>query len=106
MEGHMIQCTRTLAALSCIVFCVFWPASAQAQTYPSRPITIVVAYPAGGATDVIARAVARRLTEVWRRPVVIENKAGANGQIGTAYVAKSAADGYTLLATADVTFVA
>jgi tripartite-type tricarboxylate transporter receptor subunit TctC len=98
----MIQRIRILAALSCIMFC---PASAQAQAYPSKPITIVVPYPAGGATDVITRAVTQRLTEAWGRPVVVENKTGANSQIGAAYVAKSAPDGYTLLATSDTTFV-
>jgi tripartite-type tricarboxylate transporter receptor subunit TctC len=94
---------RILTALSCILLC---PASAQAQVYPSKAITIVVPYPAGGAADVIARAVAQRLTESWGRPVVVENKPGANGQIGTAYVARSAPDGYMLLATADTDFVA
>jgi tripartite-type tricarboxylate transporter receptor subunit TctC len=99
----MMRCIRILVALGSVVFC---PASAQAQVYPSKPITIVVPYPAGGATDVIARAVAKRLTEVWGRSVVIENKPGANGQIGGTYVARSAPDGYTLLATADTDFVA
>ena len=98
----MNQRIRILAALSCIVL---WPASSQAQVYPSRPISIVVPFPAGGAADVIARPVAQRLTEGWGRPVVIENKPGANTQIGTAYVAKATPDGYTLLATADGTFV-
>ncbi len=93
---------RIVAALSCILL---GPASAQGQAYPSKPITIVVPYAAGGAADVIARAVALRLTGVWRRPVVIDNKAGGNSQIGAAYVARSAPDGYTLLATSDVTFV-
>lgn len=99
----MNQRIRILVALSCIAVC---PVSSQAQVYPSKPISIVVAFPAGGAADVIGRAVAQRLTEVWGRPVVIENRAGANGQIGTAYVARSAADGYTLLAAPDLTFVA
>jgi tripartite-type tricarboxylate transporter receptor subunit TctC len=102
MEGDMIQRTWILAALNCVVLC---PASAQAQVYPSKPVTIVVPYAAGGATDVMTRAVAQRLTEKWGRPVVVENKAGANSQIGAAYVAKSAPDGYTLLATSDTTFV-
>jgi len=99
----MLQRIRILTALSCVVLC---PVSAQAQAYPSKPITIVVAYAAGGAADVMARAVAQRLTAAWGRPVLIENKAGANSQIGAAYVAKSAPDGYTMLATADVTFAA
>jgi tripartite-type tricarboxylate transporter receptor subunit TctC len=99
----MLQRIRILTALSCIVLC---PVSAQAQAYPSKAITIVVAYAAGGAADVMARAVAQRLTAAWGRPVLIENKAGANSQIGAAYVARSAPDGYTMLATADVTFVA
>src|SRR5262249_19033272 len=102
-EASMIRRIGILAALSCVML---YPASAQAQAYPSKPVTIVVAYAAGGATDVIARAVAQRLTAAWDRPVVIENRAGANSQIGAAYVAKSAPDGYTLLATPDVTFVA
>jgi tripartite-type tricarboxylate transporter receptor subunit TctC len=99
----MIRRIGILATLGSMALC---PVSAQAQVYPSKPVTIVVAYAAGGATDVIARAVAQRLTAAWGRPVVIENKAGANSQIGAAYVAKSVPDGYTLLATADVTFVA
>ena len=78
--------------------------SAQAQPYPSKPVHIIVAYPAGGATDVIARAVAQRLSELWSQPVVVENKGGAGTQIGAEYVAKAAPDGYTLLATADATF--
>src|SRR5215470_12238546 len=102
-EGNMLQRIRILTALSCIVLC---PVSAQAQAYPSKPVTIVVTYAAGGAADVMARAVAQRLIAAWGRPVLIENKAGANSQIGAAYVAKSTPDGYTLLATADVTFVA
>ena len=99
----MIQGIRILAALS---YLLPWAAPAQAEIYPSKPITLVVPYPPGGATDVIARAVAQRLTGSWGRPVVVENKPGANGQIGGAYVARSAPDGYTLLATADTDFVA
>jgi tripartite-type tricarboxylate transporter receptor subunit TctC len=83
---------------------VAWTFAAQAQPYPSNPVHIIVAYPAGGATDVIARAVAQRLSELWGQPVVVENKGGAGTQIGAEYVAKAAPDGYTLLATADATF--
>jgi len=74
-------------------------ACAAAQTFPSRPVKIVVGYPAGSGNDLIARAVGNRLSELWKQPVVIENKAGASGQIGAETVARAAADGYTLLMT-------
>ena len=77
--------------------------SAQAQVYPSKPVRIVVPLPAGGATDVIARAVSQRLSEMWGQQIVIENKGGANTQIGAEAVAKAAPDGYTLLATSEAT---
>ncbi|MDM0053841.1 tripartite tricarboxylate transporter substrate binding protein [Variovorax sp. J22R115] len=68
-----------------------------AQGYPSKPITIVVAYPAGGDTDVLARVLAEKLTTRLGRPVLVDNKPGASGVIGSSYVAKAAADGHTLL---------
>jgi tripartite-type tricarboxylate transporter receptor subunit TctC len=77
--------------------------SAQAQPYPSRPVRIVVPLPPGGATDAITRAVTPRLAEIWGQQIIIENKGGANTQIGTEVVAKAAPDGYTLLATAEAT---
>lgn len=79
------------------------PASfAMADTYPSHPIWIVVPWPAGAGTDIVARAVADALTRDLGVPVQVENKPGANGAIGTNYVAKAAPDGYTLVAaTAD-----
>jgi tripartite-type tricarboxylate transporter receptor subunit TctC len=80
--------------------------SAAAQSYPSKPIHIVVPFSPGGITDVIGRALAQRLTEAWGQQVVVENKpGGGTGQVGTEYVAKSAPDGSTLLVTADATFV-
>ena len=69
----------------------------SAQTFPERALTYVVPYPAGGAADVFARQLAQKLGERLGRPVVVENRAGANGNIGSDHVAKSAADGYTLL---------
>ena len=74
--------------------------TALAQTYPSKPVHIVVAYPPGGGTDVLARLVGKYLNDSIRQSVVIENRAGANGGIGLDFVAKSPADGYTLLAIA------
>jgi len=81
-------------------------ASASAQSYPVKPIHIVIPFAAGGITDVIGRALGQRLAEAWGQQVVIENKpGGGTGQVGTEYVARSAPDGHTLLVTADATFV-
>ena len=73
-------------------------AYSAAQTYPNRTVRIVVPFPAGGPTDILARVVAQRLSEVWGQPVVIENQPGANTAIAATRVAKMPADGYTLFA--------
>jgi tripartite-type tricarboxylate transporter receptor subunit TctC len=75
------------------------PAAAVAQGYPSKAVTFVVPYPPGGASDVIARLIGQKLSESMRQPVVIENRAGANGIIALSAVAKAPADGYTILMT-------
>ncbi len=72
---------------------------AYGQAYPSRPLRIEVGYPAASTVDIVARAVAQRLNEVWGQPVIVENKPGAAGNVAAELVAKSAADGYTLLCT-------
>ena len=77
---------------------------ALAQSYPAKPIHLVVPFAAGGITDILARALGQRLSESWGQQVVIENKPGANSQVGAEYVAKAAPDGYTLLVSADTTF--
>src|SRR5499433_123875 len=81
------------------------PGAAQAQTYPSKPIHIVVPYAPGGITDVIARALGQRLSETWKQQVVVENKPTGAGIVGIESVAKAAPDGHTLLVSADAAFV-
>ena len=84
--------TLALAAVLC--------GAAQSQDYPSKPVRIVVPYSAGGNADILGRTLAQKLGDALKQPFVVENRAGANGGIGTDFVAKSAADGYTLLVTA------
>lgn len=72
-------------------------ANALSQAFPTRPIRVLVPFPPGGGTDVVARAVAPAMSETLGQPIIVENRAGAGGNIGTEAVAKSAADGYTLL---------
>ena len=73
------------------------PPAAQAQTYPVKPVRVVVSWPPGGSNDVVARVVAQRLSETVGQPFVVENRAGATGTIGSDVVAKSPPDGYTVL---------
>jgi tripartite-type tricarboxylate transporter receptor subunit TctC len=87
------------AAIALAIAAVFAPSLAGAQTWPARSITLVVPFAAGGGTDAIARVLAEKLGPRLGQPVVVENRAGAASAIGTAYVAKAAADGYTLLMT-------
>ncbi len=76
--------------------------TAHAQAYPGRPVRMIVPYPPGGPTDVLARIVAVKLSEALGQPFAIDNKAGASGMIGSAEVAKGAPDGYTLLGNASI----
>ena len=78
--------------------------SAHSENYPSRSVELIVAYPAGGAADVIARSVAQRLSETWKQPVIVDNRGGGATQIAANAVAQSPADGYHLLVTGMETF--
>jgi tripartite-type tricarboxylate transporter receptor subunit TctC len=82
------------------------PAAVLAQEFPSRPITLVAPFPAGSVTDSVTRALARALQDSLGQPVVVDNKAGAQGTVGAAFVARAKPDGYTLLMASSVMFVA
>ena len=84
------------ARLLAVVFALV-TAAASAQPYPNRPIKVVVPYPPGGGTDVVTRIVTQKMAAILDAPIVIDNRAGAGGNIGTEFVARSPADGYTLL---------
>ncbi|MBO1113102.1 tripartite tricarboxylate transporter substrate binding protein [Bordetella petrii] len=73
------------------------PGASAADSYPDRQVTILVPFPAGGTTDIAARVVAAELGKAWKQPVVVENRAGAGGNVGTAEAARAKPDGYTLL---------
>lgn len=88
---------RALAAvLVAAVAAVSFPRSAAAQTYPDRPVKIIIAFSPAGAIDILGRLIADRLSKIWGHQVVIENRSGGSGNIGAAAAAQSPADGYTL----------
>ena len=90
---------RRLAALASLSLA----AAAVAQPYPSKPIRLVVPYPPGASTDVVARLVGQKIGDEFGQPVIVENRGGASGNIGSDHVAKSAPDGYTFLLATDAT---
>ena len=96
----------TLRCVALGLLCAFAlsPAAAQ-ESFPSRPIRIVVPFPAGGPTDILSRIVAQKMSESFGQPVVVENRPGADTALGAVQVAKAPPDGYTLLAAMDTTLV-
>ena len=87
---------RWLTVMAAILFGLAWTGIAAAQNYPARPMTVIVPFPAGGATDTLARFLAERMRGIFGQPVIIENIAGAAGSLGVGRAVRSAPDGYTL----------
>jgi tripartite-type tricarboxylate transporter receptor subunit TctC len=102
---EMTRRNAVAALLAALANGVAGAAPALAESYPDKPVRIVVPYSAGGITDILARALAQKLSEAWGQPFIVENKPAGGGLVGVEYVAKSPADGYTLLVSADATFV-
>ena len=89
------------AIFAATVAAVFAPISLAAQTYPARPITIVIGYTPGAVSDLTARTIADGLNRAWGQPVIVDNRPGSGGNIGAALVARAPADGYTLMIGTD-----
>jgi tripartite-type tricarboxylate transporter receptor subunit TctC len=98
-EGAPMNRHVTGLAAACLLFCLspHSVSEAPAQSYPTRPVRIVIPWPAGGITDVIGRAVSLHLMETLQQPMIVDNRPGAAGTLGAAIVAKAGPDGYTLL---------
>src|SRR5512140_3175718 len=94
---------KILYALAALAALAGWTAPAAADSYPSKPVHIIVPFPAGGAIDIIVRTSAQQLSQELGQPMIIDNRPGASGNIGAELVTKSAADGYTLLAGTSAT---
>lgn len=100
MKLHINKLSRIVGiALASLALTSPWFAQAQTSTYPEKPVRFLVPYPPGGGTDVVARIVQERFQAALGQPVLIENKGGAGGSLGTEVVAHAAADGYTVLFT-------
>ena len=95
MENSMVR--RALETLFAAVLGAVAATSAQAQGYPDKPIKLVVPYAPGGSTDLLARTIAQRMVESMGQPIIVENRGGGGGMIGSDLVARAAPDGYTFM---------
>src|SRR2546422_5494915 len=91
---------RTIVALAVLAVL---SSAAWAQGFPAKPVRVIVTFPPGGTPDIYGRVMAAELQRIWSQSVVVENRTGAGGTIGSDYVAKAPPDGYTLLFAADAT---
>src|ERR1700749_2403158 len=87
---------KILGILATGISLLLLPAAAAAQNFPDHPIRLIVPFPAGGPNDIIARVIGQRMSEIAKQPVLIDNRAGQGGVLGTDAVAKAAPDGYTI----------
>src|ERR1043165_8292995 len=91
---------HTMRAVLVGVLVAVSAASAQAQDYPAKPIRWIIPYPTGGTSDFLARIIGQKLTDAWKQPVLVDNRTGANGNIGTEAAARAPGDGYTMILVA------
>jgi tripartite-type tricarboxylate transporter receptor subunit TctC len=98
----MFACFRRAAriALTILIFAALPAIGSAQEAWPTKPIALVVTYPPGGGADLMARLVAPKMSEALGQPIVVDNKPGAAGQIGAAFVAKAKPDGYTVMVDA------
>src|SRR2546428_424887 len=92
-----------LRRLVVFAFAAAWLPGAWCQSFPSKPVRVIVTFPPGGTPDIYGRVMSAELQKIWNQSVIVENRVGAGGTIGTDYAAKAAPDGYTLLFAADAT---
>ena len=93
---ELMALARVLALATALIAALF-PSGALAQAYPSKPVRLIVTYPPGGSSDLMARVFGQKLSEVWGQPVIVESKPGAAGSIGMEFAARQAPDGYTFV---------
>jgi len=88
--------TYTLTGLG-VLSMTLAQAQSTTQVFPDKPVTMVVAFPPGGGTDIVARKVAQGLSKLWNQPVIVDNKGGAGGTIGTTFATRAEPNGYTIM---------